>query len=135
MMWDLQVNMWSVNISYCRSEGRLAGAKATCTRKMEYMIATITIDPNMAHDEEDVLRSLRHELLHLVLAPFDLYMQTMFQAVTGDAALERIESKQWDHAVESAVVSLERMLDHGLQWRSRRAPEPDAKPVSPHTPE
>lgn len=109
MVDALCLNHWRIEIGYT-STGH-DNWKAKCDRSGgDYYIAEITIDPAMHDDSTDVLRSLRHELLHLHLAPFDLYRDLMTQHIEEDTPAERQEQRAFTYAVEQMLGNLERML-------------------------
>lgn len=85
---------------------------ACCQTDPTYERHRIWIDPENHDDEDDVLESIRHEILHVFDSPFVLYRRTAREAIGGsnhDAwdSLEDIDL----HAREQLVLSLERMLD------------------------
>lgn len=106
-MAALGVPHWKVTVDYGRCERETWIVQ--CSRNGDYWKAYITIDPAKHEDEEELLDSLRHELLHVLIAPFDLFVDAALQHVPdGDAsrAMDRIR----EHAVEATVRNLERML-------------------------
>lgn len=94
---------------------------AMCERWPEYQRATITIDPARAADDEDVLDSLVHELLHIVLSPIDLYRAIVTPYVPEGAPDESAETA-FTHAIESTL----RGLEVGLALSLRSLPVPEA---------
>lgn len=113
LMWRLQVQAWKVDITY----GRPGGGRwvASCERAAPYLRATIELDPDAHADEAAVVESLRHELLHLLLAPFDQYRDLVTCALAPDSPMDEAERGAWRYAVEQTVGNLERMLDHGAR--------------------
>lgn len=105
---QLALNTWRITFTYGPTDP--AGNTGTCTRKAEYLNAHIVIDPHEHETDEEVFDTLVHELLHIVLSPFDLYMWTMFEAIKGNPQLEAIEDKQFQHAVESTLGNVMLML-------------------------
>lgn len=92
---------WTIAIEYGpASEERWA---ANCDRSAgNYNQATITIDPAAHFIEVGVVRTLVHELLHIVLARFDVY-----RAAAAAGGLEgRSEQVVWEHVLEQTVVAL-----------------------------
>jgi hypothetical protein len=121
LMDRLGIGHWKIRVNY-RPEatdevGRLRHGE--CTRLVDYNSAGIVLNPEAFDDEADVLASLRHELFHVVLSPFDLFMQAARAALGDDrsalATLERV----WDHAVEKAVINLGRIW-YGLVEKPAR---------------
>lgn len=95
------LHRWKIRFDY----GSLEDA-AECERDLSYYRATIRFDPARAIDEADVLDSLRHELTHLLLAPFDQYRITMAALIRDDSPESRMEDAAWHYACEHAVISV-----------------------------
>lgn len=92
---------------------------AECERNAPYNRATITIDPARHEDEGEVLDSLRHEVLHLVLTEFDVYANIVQSNIDeGDGPAQAVEERAWTLACERTINRLENVLD-GLGWSSR----------------
>lgn len=120
----LGIHHWSIVVRY--EPSRAGGewmSRGVCERKVEYNAATITLNPEAIDDEDQVLKTLRHELFHIVLAPFDLYRTMLDALIEGDPAKERMFAVAERHAVEKAVINLERMY-FGLTHEAAKAPEP-----------
>lgn len=99
---------WKVEIEYGRCDNPEWGAQ--CYRKVEYWHAIITLDPERHDTEQDVLDSLRHEMTHLLLAPFDLYRDLMTQHISVDSPEGRQEGVAWTFAVEQTVRAISASL-------------------------
>lgn len=103
---------WDVSLSYESEAADDAGhlKRGECTRLVDYDSAHIVLNPEAFHDEAGVLRTLRHELFHIILSPFDLFLSAVqHSGIEGPHAdvLKRI----WEHAVERGVINLERMWE------------------------
>jgi hypothetical protein len=121
---------WHIVIRYDRvTDDHPEGftVSADCRAKPEYERATITIDPEEMGDEAELLRILRHELMHVALAPFNLYRGFAAAFIEQKSAADAQEDVIWAHAVEQGVRSLERLW-HGTEqyWRKRIADEAKA---------
>lgn len=119
----LAVPHWRINVTVGRCSN--PNHVASCSRQAEYYQAQIIIDPDKAEDEDDVLNSLRHELLHVVLGDVDL----MFDAMRDeDGHVSVHQHRMWEFAVERMVATLEKLL-HNLRdedlilLRDLRVPE------------
>jgi hypothetical protein len=112
LQWQTQTQAWTVVVDYEVPTGDPSWI-AQVDRQLDYLHATISLDPERHGDDGQVLDSLRHELLHLLLAPFDLYADLTTQFFVHDPAARRVEQRAFRNAVETAVGNLERMLDHG----------------------
>ncbi len=113
----LGVATWKIRVDFVdHSDKNLCG---TCDRQLPYQFAVITIDPAVHSSQRDVLDTLRHELLHVVLAPFDSYRALAIANIKSDSPMDKVEDKAWELSVESAVLAIERVLDLG---RGRKVP-------------
>ena len=108
MMRAIGIPHWKVNIDYARLEGTTA---AQCNlERAKYWIADITIDCEAMEDEADVLRCLRHELLHVLAAPFAHYRAVLTAAMDPESDEWQREVELWRFAMEQHVLSLEKGL-------------------------
>ena len=115
------VNHWRISVTYgpCSDPDW----QAQCNRAGgDYWRADLTFDPAKLDDEDEVMRSLVHELLHLVLAPFDHYRDAITTHIRPGTVEGDQEQILWTHAVEQTVTLLERTLANDL----RSLPEEDA---------
>jgi hypothetical protein len=106
----LGLGRWKVRVSYAhRAPEDGTVQRGECTRLVDYDDACITLNPGAFDDEAGVLVTLRHELFHIVLAPFDLFMATAERLVETPSPAADVLDRIWGHAVERAVIALERM--------------------------
>lgn len=109
MIDALCLGHWRIGIDYTKT-GR-DNWIAMCDRSGgDYFVASIILDPEMHDDEREVLKSLRHELLHLHLAPFDLFRDAMTQHIVNDTPEAGQENRLWAFACEQTLGNVERML-------------------------
>jgi hypothetical protein len=108
----LGIEGWKIAVSYdpesVDGDGHLKHGE--CTRLVDYNSAHISLNPESFEDEDAVLRTLRHELFHVVLSPFDLYSSAVDRAIDTPASVREILDRVWNHACERAVINLERMF-------------------------
>lgn len=131
LMERFGIRHWKVTVTYgpigddgvCRLQGR-------CTRHVDYNRAHVELDPEEHDDEADLLGTLRHELYHVVLSPFDLYSQAADVLTPKASAEESMLERVWRHAVEQAAINLERLF-LGLT-ASRLADPVDHTPGGPN---
>jgi hypothetical protein len=134
MMARLGIGHWHVVVSYdLRADNGMCRTKGQCTRAIDYNKAHIELDPEECDDEADVLKTLRHELFHIVASPFDLYVQAADQCTKEDSPEEAILNRVFDHAVEKVMINMERMFN-GLTAKPPESPpvpvsEPDGPPA------
>lgn len=102
-----------IEVSY----GRIEDAGATVLTEINYEKATIQIDPAHADhaDEAGVLNSLRHELFHIIVAPFDAWEWQIDADYKRDTPEHRRARDIFIHACERTVLNLERL------WRGVEA--------------
>jgi hydroxymethylpyrimidine/phosphomethylpyrimidine kinase len=115
MMRQLGVQAWKVSVLY-EPTGN-PNWVASCTRQLPYQSAVIRIDPHMAESEEDVLDSLRHELIHVLLAPLDAYRDVVTSNIEADSPMDAAEDRAWTQAIETCVLAVERIFDWGLDLK------------------
>jgi hypothetical protein len=125
----LGLGHWDIKVEYGPIGGDRSGQ---CSRASDYEQATISFDPEKIEDEADVLKTLRHELFHIIHSPFDLYSCAVDNAGLGkpmDDVLDRI----WRHACEKTVINIERMYNCLTDKPSESpivpASEPDGPPA------
>jgi hypothetical protein len=92
-------------------------ARGRCTRKLDYNQAYIEIDFDRCEDADDLLHVLRHELCHVVVSPFDLYMEAAREALRDDPSALNILDRVWDHACEKSIINLGRLWIGAAKYR------------------
>jgi hypothetical protein len=78
-------------------------------RLVDYNRARVVLNPEGCDTEEEVLETLRHELEHVVISPFDVYLNAVTAAIPKDSPLAEVLESVWIHAMEQTVVNLNRM--------------------------
>jgi hypothetical protein len=131
LMEQLGIPHWKIDFYYnLRVSDGNHTVKGRCTKSINYNQAMVELDPDSFDDEAEVLKIIRHELLHVVLSPFDLFRQVADEMWKADPTRESMMDRVWDHAVEQAVVNLERM-HRGLTRKPEESP--DVKKSAPKT--
>jgi hypothetical protein len=104
------LHQWEISVGYASSPANDDGVlrRGECTRLVDYHSAHIELNPFAFADEAAVLVTLRHELFHIVLAPFDLYTGMVEDIDLPEVAHGLLERAR-DHAVERAVAGMERL--------------------------
>lgn len=125
LSYQCQVNDWWLYTKYVQ-DSEVDWMAQVDLGLADYRKATITFNVLNLDTEEAVVRALRHELLHILLAPFEIYDDVMHQYVYDEDKAVKVRSRMRTHALELIVGNLERMLDCGLEIPLRE-PEP-AKP-------
>lgn len=117
MMRALAISQWRIDFRYDEIKADDVPAKfsvkATTDLCYRYEKAVVTINPEQMEDEKDFLQSLRHELIHLLLAPFhayDDYARTIMPERTEWMTVNKI----YHDRCEEMVLKVERMLEWGL---------------------
>jgi len=83
-----------------------------CTADHRYRTATIRLDAAQHDSEAELLRTMRHELLHLLHVDFNLYWMCAMRGVSGRA--KAMMGEVYEAAQEKTVAAIEAMLDSGL---------------------
>lgn len=110
LRWALQLQEWSITFVY---ESLPDGIGGECRPNLPYKMATITIDPDKADNKADVLKTLLHELLHILLSPFENYRESVMQIADGKQ-MENVLDTVYYRIHENVVYMLERMFRDGL---------------------
>lgn len=97
-----------------------------CNRMDKYEVASIDLDPECGETPEEVRKTLRHELFHVLLAPYDLFMAQVYAALVGRDDLIGVLQQCESHCVEKTVANLERMF-WGVMENLTYAPPPEAE--------
>lgn len=80
----------------------------------EYQRGQVTVDPAKHDDAEELTESLRHELQHFLIAPFDHVQEQVMAYLEDDKAAARAIGEAFRVAKERTVRNLER-TDMGLE--------------------
>ena len=125
LMRSLGVPHWNVQVAYRMSEADDDGTlhKGECVRLVDYNSACITLNPEAFEDQANLLKTLRHELYHVVLSPFDMLWHVVKRAMKDDPVKLDMLDSVFTHAVEKTAINLERM-HHGLTERKPEPPRP-----------
>lgn len=108
----MQLNQWTIDVVWGHIDGEAGGqVKGQCTADPKYMRASIELDPESHADEADLLRTLRHELLHIFHAEYQLYRRQVGHVVS-DTTFDGLD-EAYQQASERTVWMMEQMLDHG----------------------
>jgi hypothetical protein len=104
------LHQWEISVGYSSAPADDDGSlkRGECTRLIDYHSAHISLNPDAFADEAAVLVTLRHELFHIVLAPFDLYTSAVERIELPEVAEELLDRVR-DHAVERCVAGMERL--------------------------
>jgi hypothetical protein len=124
MMTRLGIGHWTISMSFDLAEQGTAGE---CSRLPNYDSAAIRLNPAELHDEDGVLKTLLHELFHVVLSPFDLYSIGAEQAIGDDRAARAVLDQVWHHACERAVINLERLYVNLTEVTAMKVKQPREK--------
>lgn len=109
----LGIEGWKIRVGYHAEDSDGDGhlRRGECTRMVDYGAAYITINPEAFEAESEVVETLRHELFHVVLAPFDLYWSAVERMDSDDRGdVRAVLSRVWDHSCERAVANLDKMF-------------------------
>jgi hypothetical protein len=98
-------------------------AAGECITNVRYNRATIRLDPAQLDDAAKLLEALRHELFHVVLAPFLLYRDHYLATVERGSGADDQESRLWEFVAEQAVINLERVWEGIAERNTLRVAE------------
>lgn len=111
LMERLGIPHWKVVITLGPIEQRpeCSNIIGWCVRYPDYNQAEITINFDDIEDETMLMRTLVHELFHIVISPFDVYRDTITQHIEPDSHEGRSECRLFTYVVEQTIINLERM--------------------------
>lgn len=104
----IALEQWTFTWKYDLTTEKIFGC---CEALHDYRTATISFNPAMLKHEQDVMTTLRHELFHVALAVYNLYMEAVDKLLTDGSAEAKILGRIWNHAEEQGVVALELMWE------------------------
>lgn len=119
---------WRISIYYEPLRPHADGFRPTMQvdDRVEYEMAAITIDCASLDDEEEVIRFLKHELMHLLHAPFGLFWNA-FGSDSNHPSRQSMEAV-WKHAQELTVLNIERFHEaHKKYFEAKLNAKPKAK--------
>ena len=117
MMRALAISAWRIDVSYgpLDSDADSFTTLMSVQMRPRYEKAIVRIDPEPFENETDFLTSLRHELIHVLTAPFWSYDEDIRQMMPPLDAMQLRALNQFYHdRWEALVLRVERMLDFGL---------------------
>jgi hypothetical protein len=130
----LGISHWSVAVAFdLREPSGHFSTRGECNFHVDYDKATICFDPDQLDDEAEVLHVLRHELFHIIISPFSIFMNSVRPFLNTDPVKFDMADSVFTHAMERAVINLERMFE-GLTAKPPEIPnglaiEPDGPPA------
>lgn len=129
LMARFGIGHWRIVVSYAPTDADEEGwqRRGRCSRMVDYNQAHITLNSDAFEDEADCVKTLRHELLHIVAAPWDIVWNAAWPLVKDDPIKAGLLDSIHTHAMEQAIVNLERMY-RGLTDDSADDAEPAAVP-------
>ncbi len=110
MKHRLGLHDWHIEVLWGKTE---ADVRGVCTATPRYRTATIRIDETEHDDGESVLRTLRHEMLHIATSEFEPMYDGAIALARSDGERELIQCLHQECG-DRLVLMLERMLEHGL---------------------
>ncbi len=105
MKYAMGLGEWRVTVIYDSLNGQMGSICPDPSRRR----ATMKLDLQDHVDKNDLLDTIRHELLHLMHFQFEVYRKMLYQFITKPE--EYAADQIWDDAIESLVFHLETMLD------------------------
>jgi hypothetical protein len=107
LMWGLGLVGQHITVEYAPME---SGSVGLCQALPDYQSAQIVLDPEQHGDDvKQLLDTLRHELLHVLLGSSDTYRSAVGQATTRKQM--KILDISFASMCETHVTRIERMLD------------------------
>lgn len=116
----LGLNHWSITFSYDPIDSGQANWQmhGNVEIKPEYDKAYVRLNPESFDTPDEVFHTLRHELLHVVLSPYDVYRKVIAPMFEAEPIATKMAEAAWTQSIEQAVIHLERMY-RGLNGKAR----------------
>lgn len=114
LMREIGIPHWDLEIIYGPT-GNDNWKAMTSYGGIDYQHATITINPADHSSEDDVLNTLIHELIHVLLSPLVRYRAVVTTHIMEGTPEDRAETLVWTHAIEQTVLSIERGLARSIR--------------------
>ena len=126
MKWDMQLQKWEIEVSFDANDD----SKAICSAEPNYHRAYINIDPSRHESAEDVVESLKHEMIHVLHCPFETYRKAVAHHLDEESfdALDEV----FVMASEHTRSNIDNMLRHGYKLSVGRQEEVYDETVSPY---
>lgn len=108
----LCVNHWRFTL---RCEPLEGDVYARVIVDVDYDRATILVDHEKHDTDQELLDSLAHELFHVVVAPFEIYVKVATSHIPAGTPSENVEARIRTHCGEQLVRNLERIWQYELR--------------------
>lgn len=104
------LNHWRIQVSYNTKPDDDGDSivYGSCSASYDYNEAVINLNPKAFDSEKDVIETLRHELFHIIMSPYELFIQCVDSLDVG-ATSRKLLSRALTHSREKCVINLERM--------------------------
>jgi hypothetical protein len=130
----LGIAHWHVTVGLdLRDSDAKATVSGECTWYIDYERAAIRLDPDALDSEEEVLEVLRHELFHILLAPFSIFWGAVEPLFKGNATTRATLHSVRIHAVERCLINIERLYGNLTRKEDPpcSTPSPSSSPAAP----
>jgi hypothetical protein len=104
----LGLGHWKITVAYDKPPE--ANWQAACSRQVSYNVAEIELDVESYEDPAKLFFDLRHELLHVVLSPFDVYTHYVAGFGVNNPTIAAQDEFLRRYATEQAILNLEKIL-------------------------
>lgn len=122
LLKEYGVPHWKVAVEYCLNDSVEWGGK--CETQPRYEIATITLNCANIYNKTGIEEILRHEICHILHAPFNWYALAVKEALEKMQGMEPLLASLdtvFDTAAELTVKNLERMhAGHKEAYKRKR---------------
>jgi len=108
MQRAMSLGLWDIQFVAAKSSDADDGRIGLCSPLVSYETAVVTLYSDRVHTRVDVLRSVRHELIHIMLSDVDMIVECARTAIGDNTEIFEIARR---HAEERQVLATERLLD------------------------
>jgi hypothetical protein len=106
---ELGLERWEIRLAFRPAPPQgVELTRADNSRMVDYRSACIFVNTDAFGSEAEVVEAIRHELFHLVVAPFDLFVSAV-ERLGLDPETMRVLDRVREYAIERSVSELERL--------------------------
>lgn len=102
---QLRLHDWHIEVAYTRLPENTLGR---CRVNSPYQRATIELDNDQIDDADELVKTLRHELVHVLCWPMHAFGTHAHELSDGQST-----DSAWTFWLERMVWDVERLLDRG----------------------
>jgi len=104
---------WTITFKYRWIDDEDDLTFGNCVAEPGYKTATIAINHDLLDNKEELLKVMRHEMIHILHSSFDIYRDAI-EKLLGKSEFEALDTV-YSYCSEEAVMFIENILDKELK--------------------